>query len=837
MTGIIPESLPAMTVPSEQSRIQYTTDGTSGSFPVPFRFLNAAHLQVARQHKDESSILELGVDYSVSGVGNQAGGTITTTATLPAGDSISIERVVPITQETAYQRNDPFPERAHEQALDKLTMICQMLGGVLGLTPGSSNRALLLGAGDLDGSGAYRANGNRIQEVGDAKGMLDAVNKKIMLDHLSGLSTDGSGQFVVERLKDPSPGNGADMVAMGGGKTLSDLQGADGGVLVGFIQAGDEATHRTQLSKSRDAININDFDGNLLAVDKNSRSQTYTLPAGEYMFNGENLPNISRLVADGDVVIKNDIYSGIVQRDSGTGIHFLHHNHLEQSFKTTTHAPITSGNIPPPPLFTGPKQSDVNVLAYWYNDFGKESTRAAGGAKGGLTWYYWDWLFHGSAGDYDASRQPTLGYYRGDDVNVLDWQCYWLSKAGVTGVIPQTIGAGDVFGRLRQVWIDPTDENYWMYQLFENAKNFKTLTYALWPWSRSNEYSEANRKNVIDSFTEIAAIYNQYKNVSVIEKNGRVYPIVFVFETQFWRGAFDNYIGSEKTIEMLKDQAAKFKAIGYDGLAVLGRNNSSELVGNQELENAGVLVYSAGYTDTYNGFLNGGKSATTYEDLAIGADTRQSNTYSHAYCVPCLRTAAKSHVPHPSNWDWPGSTPKLFELMCSNVLRRMSRNGSPKILTIYNVSEWAEGGPSLQPNMRDGDGYLNALSSALANAPKLTSRSRTQPIFNKAGPTIPIVVTGDVDVVQVDVTYAFTSTSTPEINDQSVYHGKKIKLHIPLSSRHQGPLTLQDKSIFAGSGLRLMNDTIAIKRGGSVDFMYDHSTREWIQTSQVIAIK
>ncbi|NHC63174.1 hypothetical protein [Paenalcaligenes suwonensis] len=214
MTGIIPESLPAMTVPSEQSRIQYTTDGTSVSFPVPFRFLNAAHLQVARQHNDKSSILELGVDYSVSGVGNQAGGTITTTTTLPAGDTISIERVVPITQETAYQRNDPFPERAHEQALDKLTMICQMLGGVLGLTPGSINRALLLGAADIDGSGAYRANGNRIQDVGDPVLALDAINKKTLLEYLANLSVDGSGQFVVERLADASdPDGGTNMIA------------------------------------------------------------------------------------------------------------------------------------------------------------------------------------------------------------------------------------------------------------------------------------------------------------------------------------------------------------------------------------------------------------------------------------------------------------------------------------------------------------------------------------------------------------------------------------------------------------------------------------------------
>ena len=36
-------------------------------------------------------------------------------------------------------------------------------------------------------------------------------------------------------------------------------------------------------------------------------------------------------------------------------------------------------------------------------------------------------------------------------------------------------------------------------------------------------------------------------------------------------------------------------------------------------------------------------------------------------------------------------------------------NGNPKMLTVYNVGEWAEGGPGLQPNQRDGFGYLQAI--------------------------------------------------------------------------------------------------------------------------------
>lgn len=205
-----------MTVPSEQSRITYDTDGTSVSFPVPFRFLQNRDLRVTLIAADDSSrLLVLDVDYSVAGAGQQSGGTLSTVDILAAGQTLLIERIVPITQETAYQRNDPFPERAHEQALDKLTMINQQIGGVLGMTPGSVNRALLLGDTDRDdGSGSYRARGNRIRDVGDPVSMNDAVNKQAMTEALAGLATDGSGEFVIERLADGErDDNGAGMIA------------------------------------------------------------------------------------------------------------------------------------------------------------------------------------------------------------------------------------------------------------------------------------------------------------------------------------------------------------------------------------------------------------------------------------------------------------------------------------------------------------------------------------------------------------------------------------------------------------------------------------------------
>jgi len=114
-----------MTVASELSKIVHVTDGVSVSFAVPFRFLHASHLRVTEARHGVETVLTPTTHYSVTGDGSQQGGAVVTTPARAAGAKLVIERIVPLTQEIQYPRNDPFPASAHEQALDKLTMIDQ----------------------------------------------------------------------------------------------------------------------------------------------------------------------------------------------------------------------------------------------------------------------------------------------------------------------------------------------------------------------------------------------------------------------------------------------------------------------------------------------------------------------------------------------------------------------------------------------------------------------------------------------------------------------------------------------------------------------------------------
>lgn len=115
-----------MTVSSTTSRVSYSGNGSTTAFAVSFYFLENTHLKVILRAADGTeTVMALTTHYTVSGAGNPAGGTVTMNTAPAAGTTLVIVRNVPLTQETDYQANDPFPAESHERALDKLTMEVQ----------------------------------------------------------------------------------------------------------------------------------------------------------------------------------------------------------------------------------------------------------------------------------------------------------------------------------------------------------------------------------------------------------------------------------------------------------------------------------------------------------------------------------------------------------------------------------------------------------------------------------------------------------------------------------------------------------------------------------------
>lgn len=123
-----------MTVTSETSVYQYTGNGVTTAFSYPTLFFanddGTNQLQVILGDDD---VQVEATDYTVTGAGLTAGGTVTFTTAPTSGTRVTIKRSVPITQETDYAAAGKFPAESHEAALDKLTMEVQQLKALIAL--------------------------------------------------------------------------------------------------------------------------------------------------------------------------------------------------------------------------------------------------------------------------------------------------------------------------------------------------------------------------------------------------------------------------------------------------------------------------------------------------------------------------------------------------------------------------------------------------------------------------------------------------------------------------------------------------------------------------------
>lgn len=122
-----------MTVSNETASITYAGNGATTVFAVPYSFLENSHLRVnLRASSGSESVKVLTTDYTVTGAATEPPtGQVTCVSFTPAtGESLQIDLDVPVTQETDYVENDPFPAETHEKALDKLTMIAKQIAAL-----------------------------------------------------------------------------------------------------------------------------------------------------------------------------------------------------------------------------------------------------------------------------------------------------------------------------------------------------------------------------------------------------------------------------------------------------------------------------------------------------------------------------------------------------------------------------------------------------------------------------------------------------------------------------------------------------------------------------------
>lgn len=124
-----------MTISTTASRISYNGNGITTIFAFPYRFLANADIMVVEVSAlGVETAKVLTTDYTLTGAGDDLGGSITMITAPASGTRLVIYRDTAIVQETDYVSGDPFPAETHETALDRLTMIAQEQNTQLGLT-------------------------------------------------------------------------------------------------------------------------------------------------------------------------------------------------------------------------------------------------------------------------------------------------------------------------------------------------------------------------------------------------------------------------------------------------------------------------------------------------------------------------------------------------------------------------------------------------------------------------------------------------------------------------------------------------------------------------------
>lgn len=112
-----------MTISSTTNRVSYTGNGVTTAFSFPYKFLVNADLIVY----EDGVVQVITTDYTITGAGDDAGGTVTFVVAPANGLEIVIVRDPAITQGLDLVENDSLPAESVEDAFDKLTMIAQRL--------------------------------------------------------------------------------------------------------------------------------------------------------------------------------------------------------------------------------------------------------------------------------------------------------------------------------------------------------------------------------------------------------------------------------------------------------------------------------------------------------------------------------------------------------------------------------------------------------------------------------------------------------------------------------------------------------------------------------------
>jgi len=219
-----------MTVSSETKRSDYAGNGSTTAFATGFRFLENSHIKVILtvDSTGVETVQAETTNYTLTGAGLDAGGTVTMLVAPPSGNTLTIKRDIPLTQGTDYVENDAFPAESHEEALDKLTMITQQqqeeLDRSLKLSESQTSNGLTVPVAETGKFLRWKSDGNLENTNLEGLGTLDVSDfAKTYLDDTDAATTRTTLDISYINLPDVTSstftGQSGKYVAVNGGET------------------------------------------------------------------------------------------------------------------------------------------------------------------------------------------------------------------------------------------------------------------------------------------------------------------------------------------------------------------------------------------------------------------------------------------------------------------------------------------------------------------------------------------------------------------------------------------------------------------------------------------
>lgn len=190
-----------MTVSTTANRVVGIGNGATTVWNYSFIIPNATQAVVQITDRTTGAVTTLtAAQYSITGINNPVGGTVTYSPALTTNQTITIQRIVPLTQVVDLDNQGAFYPTVVEGSLDYLTMITQQLSDSLSRAfVGSPNGVLTVPMGGyrLENLGApvNPSDSARISDVQAAQAVANAVPTPILADVGKWLKATAVGNY------------------------------------------------------------------------------------------------------------------------------------------------------------------------------------------------------------------------------------------------------------------------------------------------------------------------------------------------------------------------------------------------------------------------------------------------------------------------------------------------------------------------------------------------------------------------------------------------------------------------------------------------------------------